>query len=206
MRESYHYNEEWYGKRWSNMEIDQLSLILSGKPFSTIGKIANDSGNLVYSLYRNDAIFVDGSNVAWNNGSKEYGDKPYAKNIKAVVIKLKEIGFKNVRVICDGNLHYIVADKDVYKELSDMGVLDVVRAYSTADSWLIKFRENKDRFIVSNDMFREYLEQYPDLENHRIGFLVSGDEATFDDKIYEVVDGYLPINEIPRLCRQSDDK
>ena len=136
----------------------QLSSILSAESFSTIGKIANISSNPVYPPYRNDTIFVDGSNVAWNNGSSEHRDKPYAKNIKAVINKLKEIGFKNARFIYDSNLYYIVIDKDGYKELSDIGVLDVVRAYSTADSWLIKFRAGKNRFIVSNDMFREYLE------------------------------------------------
>ena len=205
--ESYHYKKDWYEWDWGDVTTEQLSLILSSeKPFNTVGKLTTNSGNLEYSPYRNDTIFVDGSNVAWNNGSSEHGDKPYAKNIKAVLNKLKEIGFKNVRVICDHNLYKKVLDKDVYKELSDIGVLDVVQKGTTADLWLIKFREGKDRFIVSNDMFREYLEQPPDLEKHRISFQVSGDEATFDEKIYDIFDGYLPKNELPRLCRQSDDK
>jgi len=204
-QESYYYNKDWYGDARENIYIDSIKEILRDKPFSNLGKIIGDSDNAVYSLYRNDTIFVDGSNIAWNNCSKRRGDIPYAKNIKAVVLKLEEIGFKNVRVICDSNLYYIIEDKDIYKELSNMEVIDVVRAYSTADSWLLQFKDGKDRFIVSNDMFSEYLEQYQDLENHRIGFQVSGDEATFDEKIYEVVDGYLPINELPRLCRQSDN-
>ena len=205
--ESYYYKKDWYEWNWDDVTTEQLSLMLSSeKPFNTMGKLTTNSGNLEYSLYRNDTIFVDGSNVAWNNRSGKQKYIRYAKNIKVVVNKLKEIGFKDVRVICDSNLKYIVKDKDVYEELSDMGVIDVVRAFSSADLWLLQFKDGKDRFIISNDMFREYLEQYPDLENHRIGFLVSGDGATFDDKIYEIVDGYLPKNELPRLCHQSDDK
>ena len=106
-------------------------------------------------------------------------------------------------VLCDNNLYKEVADKEIYTELSKMEVLHVVSKGNIADEWLLRFKEDKDRFIVANDKYKQYLEKYSDLKNHRIGFQVIGDEARFDEKIFEVVDGILPKNELPNLCYQS---
>lgn len=205
--ESYYYSKDWYGQERYDITTELLRSILTNeKHFSKIGKLIINSEDEAYSLYRNDTIFVDGSNVAWNNGSRRRGDSPYARNIKAVVGKLKEIGFNKVLVLCDNNLYKDVTDKDVYKELSRMEILYVVSKGNTADEWLLRFKEDKDKFIVSNDKYRKYSGKYPDIRKHRIGFQVIGEEARFDEKIFEVVDGILPENKLPRLCYQSKDK
>lgn len=204
--ESYYYKKDWYEWNWDDVTTEQLSLMLSSeKLFNTMGKLTTNSGNLEYSLYRNDTIFVDGSNVAWNNIPEEIREFPYARNIEVVVKELKKIGFKMVLVLCDNNLYDIVADKDKFSELIKTGIVQFVTRGTTADEWLLRFKEDKDRFIVSNDKYKQYKEKYPDIGNHRIGFQVSGDEAKFDDKIKGAVDGIPPKHKLPRLCHQSDD-
>ena len=119
---------------------------------------------------------------------------------------MEEIGFKRVLVLCDNNLYKDVADKDIYKELSQLEVLHVVSKGSVADEWLLRFKEGKDRFIIANDKYKKYWSKYPDIKNHRIGFQVIGNEARFDEKIFEIVDGILPENELPKLCYQSKNQ
>jgi hypothetical protein len=205
--ESDKYSREWYERERSEITVDLIGNILSNNSkFGKVGKLISVSEDVVFSLYRNDTIYVDGSNVAWNNGSKERGDVPHAGNIEAVINKLREIGFKKVLALCDNNLYDEVDDKEIYKELSRAGSLQVVAKGNVADEWLLRFKEDKDRFIITNDKYKEYREKYPDIKTHTVSFQVIGDEARFEDKINKVVDGILPKDELPRLCYQFEDK
>ncbi len=206
-RESHNYSRDWYGQDRHEITVELLKYFLSSNSkFSKIGKLISVSEDVEFSLYRNDTIYVDGSNVAWNNGSRERGDVPHARNIKAVINKLGEIGFNRVLVLCDNNLYDEVDDNDVYKELSRTGYLQAVAKGNVADEWLLRFKEDKDRFIITNDKYTEYRENYPDIKTQRVSFQVIGNEARFEDKIYKVVDGILPRNELPRLCHQFEGK
>ncbi len=203
--ESYYYHKDWYNVKRGDITVEKLQTILvTNKKFSKIGRLIENSGDLAYSLYRNDTIYVDGSNVAWNNGTKRHGNLPHARNIKTVVKKLREIGFKEVQVLCDNNIFDDVDDKDIYKELSQTGILNVVQKGNVADEWILKFKGDKDRFIISNDKFRQYSKNYPDINDHRIDFQVVGEEAMFDDRLSKIVDGILPDGELPKLCYQSE--
>jgi hypothetical protein len=201
--ESFYYIGEWYGIDEINKTEQKLREILStGKKFGETGKIVGDPPEFV--LYRNDTIYVDGSNVAWNDSEDKKGDFPHALNIKIATESLKSMGFRNVVVLCDNNLFDSVDDKEIYKELKENKVLEQVRRGKIADEWLIRFRKNKDAFIVSNDKFREYLMEDPDLKDHIIEFKVAGGEVSFDDPIYKVVDGINLDGEMPHLCRAQN--
>ncbi len=201
--ESEYYNRGWYEMERDKITVDLLKDLLSSeKKFKDLGFLANDGQNYTYSLYRSNTIYVDGSNVAWDNGDKNKRDVPQAINIKLMIAKLKDLGFKNVTVICDNNLYWLVPDKEVYTEMSRNGVLYAVKKGTVADEWILRFKDGKDKFIVTCDKYRKYLNEYPDASDHTIGFQIFGDEVLFDKKIDDVLDGVLPESELPELCAQ----
>jgi hypothetical protein len=201
--ESFYYDKQWYGIGIKSKTEHRLREILSnGKKFVEIGKIAGDPPEFV--LYRNDTIYVDGSNVAWNGGSKEKGDVPHALNIRIAAELLKSLGFRNVAVLCDNNLFDDVDDKEVYKELKGKRILEQVHSGHTADEWLIRFGKNKDAYIVSNDKFKKQRKIEPDLKVHMIRFQIAGEKAVFYDSIHNVIDGIKPDGGLPHLCREKN--
>lgn len=204
--EASHYNKEWYGQNWHEITEDLVERILNGNSkFSKIGKLTKNSGFFEYSIFRNNTIYVDGSNVAWNDGNRKNGDLPYANNVRIVIKELKKIGFKEILVLCDNNFYNEIPDKEIYQDLSRERCLYLVQKGNVADDWLLRFGENKDCFIVTNDKYRDYWEKYSDVRKHLIKFKVLGDEARFDKKIYKVVDGILSKDELPSLCYQYKD-
>ncbi len=210
--ESETYSREWYDKNLNEITVELLKNVLSNhKKFKELGKIISIEEQHAtgiyrsyeaYSLYRNNLIYVDGSNVAWNHRSRRRGDAPFAKNIKVVVKELEKLGFREISVLCDNNLFDDVVDKDVYKRLSSSQKIYVVEKGKVADEWLLRFNKGKDCYIISGDKYRQYLNIYPELEKHIIDFQVIGDEAKFDEKIKEILDGIIPDDNFPALCHQ----
>ncbi|MCD6399074.1 MAG: hypothetical protein J7L08_04090, partial [Candidatus Aenigmarchaeota archaeon] len=104
-------------------------------------------------------IVVDGSNVAWNHGSRERGDKPLVKNIEIMVNSLQKKGFKRVVVYCDANLRYEVPDKSKYEELIQKDILRSVPSKTIADYFIIDFAQRYDLFIVTGDKYSDWKEK-----------------------------------------------
>jgi hypothetical protein len=214
--ESETYSREWYDKSIPEITEKLIEDTLSNNAkFKELGKLTTieetdplglSRTHKVYSLYRNNTIYIDGSNVAWNHGSKRRGDTPYAKNIMIVVEALEKLDFKEILVLCDNNLYDIIKDKDIYRQLSASNRIYVVNKGTIADEWLLKFSEGKDCYIVSDDKYREYRSEYPTITDHIISFQVIGQEAKFNKKINEILDGIVPNNKLPPLCHQSNKK
>ena len=57
-----------------------------------------------------------------------------------------------------------------------MRSLYVVSKGNVADEWLLRFEEDKDRFIIANDKYKKYWKTYSDIKGHRIGFQVVGNQ------------------------------
>ena len=105
-------------------------------------------------------IVVDGSNVAWNVGSKEKGDIPYAKNIEIMIRDLKQkYGFKDVVVFVDANLKYLVPDKDIYNNLESNKKIIPVPARTMADYYIIEYALRYNTYIVTGDKYRDWQER-----------------------------------------------
>ncbi len=118
---------------------------------------------------------------------------------------LKSLGFKNVVVLCDNNLSGMVDDIEIYNELNEKGILTTVESGNTADEWLIRFQRDKDVYIVSRDRFKDFRKSNPSLKGHVIKFHIAGNEATFVETIYKVIDGISVDRNFPHLCRQDID-
>lgn len=135
-------------------------------------------------------IIIDGSNVAWNNGSKEKGDKPFAKNIELVINKLKEMGYSDILVITDASLKHIVEDVDVLDKLMEEKILNDAPSKRDADDFILKFVREYNSYVITNDTFKDWKEKdewvRKNMDKYRITFMIDGDIVKFDEKIEKV--------------------
>ena len=202
-KESFYYGEEWYSIKKKDQTEERLKMILStNQKFLNLGKIENEQKEFVF--YHHDTIYIDGSNVAWNNQNKENGGTPHSENIKIVVEALRNKGFTNVVALCDSNLQYIIDDPEIYKELVNNKILSRVRGRTVADYWILKFKKDRDISIVTNDSYREFRDGYKDLDSHLVKFQVAGKEAVFFENIEIITDMPKKENMLPELCKQKN--
>ncbi len=106
-------------------------------------------------------IVVDGSNVAWNNGDRQRGDRPLARNIELMYEYLRGKGYSRIITFCDANLRYLVKDPEKFDELLQRGIIIEVPAKTIADYFIIEEANRYDCYIVSNDHFRDWTRKRP---------------------------------------------
>lgn len=128
-----------------------------------------------FSFLTNYCIYIDGNNVAYSSFNKK--NKPELNNILLTINTLiAELGFKrgNIHCICDPSLRYYIDKPNDYEMLIKEGV--IIEAPKVADEMILSFAlKHKFCFIISNDRFREYIEELPSkkwLEDRRIPFLI----------------------------------
>lgn len=140
-------------------------------------KMQEDSPQSNHDNTKLPPLFIDGSNVAWNNGSKEKGDKPLIKNILTVAEAVTEKGFTDIWVFLDANLVYETEDKDLLTDLQNKFRIEKTPAGTDADSFIIEYAKKSNGYILSNDRFKDYIERHQDyadfINGHRITFMVN---------------------------------
>lgn len=154
--------------------------------FLKLGKF--DTKNRNFIKYIGVPLFIDGSNVAYNNGNRADGARALAKNISLVAEKAKEYNFSDIRIYHDANLEHIVLDKEVLINLRREYKVEKAPGGSDADDFIIAFAKKNEGFIVSNDRFKDHVESHPEdaefIKNHRIAFMIDETETVVfnDDK------------------------
>ena len=131
-------------------------------------------------------IIVDGSNVAWNGGSRTKGDRPKAQNIQLVVQELRELGCEDIAVFCDASLEYDVEDKPVLEKLYSSNFVHKVPANTDADEFIINYAKKTDARIVTNDTYsRDWAQSDQWVNDHkeefRIPFMIIGDKVVLSN-------------------------
>jgi hypothetical protein len=100
-----------------------------------------------------DVIVVDASNVAWNGGSFQRGDRPRLSNLARMIALLQEAGYR-VEAICNASLRHQIDDKDGLEELlRDRTVLEAP-ALMDADRFIVKRALSLNAHIVTRDTYR----------------------------------------------------
>jgi len=125
-------------------------------------------------------VYIDGSNVAYS--SFNTFKKPLLSNIinliRYLVQDLKFIKEK-IYSICDPTLKYKIDKPIEYKMLFKKGL--IIEAPKVADEFILSFAlKHEFCFIISNDKFREYINQLPSkqwLEERRISFMIINDKV-----------------------------
>lgn len=142
-------------------------------------------------------VFIDANNVAYYNFNMS--EKPQLNDILTLIEYLIEkIGFSknNIYCICDPSLKYYIDKPIEFETLLKEGL--IIDAPKVADEMILGFAlKHEFCFIISNDRFREYIEQLPSrkwLEDRRVPFMIIGDQVCLSPNIdYGRID-LLPLN------------
>lgn len=121
-----------------------------------------------------DRIVVDGSNVAWEQPTKDGG--PRVANIVAVDRALRERGYRPL-IIIDASLRHQVDDPDQLEGLIDGGRLDQAPAGTEADYFVLLTARQHDAPIVSNDMFEDWADEFEDERRRRVPYMLVGERV-----------------------------
>jgi Zc3h12a-like Ribonuclease NYN domain len=118
---------------------------------------------------------VDGSNVAHSSE----GDEARLQNIKLVVKKLISEGYEPV-VVADAALRHQIDDKEGYERRVEEGKIKQAPAGTDADYFLLAFARELDAVIVSNDLFRDRAEAFPEARERMIRYMIVDDQVVFE--------------------------
>ena len=120
-------------------------------------------------------VLVDGSNVAHSSE----GEQPELANIVAVCDKLREEGYEPV-VVVDAALRHQIDDANHYEQLIDAGEVRQAPAGTDADYFILAFARELNASIVSNDRFRDRLEEFPEARDRVIRYMIVQDEVVLE--------------------------
>jgi Zc3h12a-like Ribonuclease NYN domain len=112
-------------------------------------------------------VMVDASNVA------HFGRRNDAKPSLEYIIKAEEalskLGYEPV-LIADASLRHEIDQKEEFNKLLDEDKIKQVPSGTTADHFILKMAEDEDAKILSNDVFREYNDEFQDISSRRIPY------------------------------------
>ena len=134
--------------------------------------------------YRNSKIYiVDGANVAFE--IKTADNKAKFSNIKTLINSLEAQNIKNYIILCDKALRYKIDDKEEYFTYVNDNRITETPAGTQADSFILQYAREKDAYIISNDQFKDYYDNYDRdwIKEKRIPFTIIGNEIYFDNLI-----------------------
>ena len=110
---------------------------------------------------------VDASNVA------HFGRRKDAKPSLEFIIKAEDalikLGYEPV-LIADASLRHEIDQKEEFNKLLDEDKVKQVPSGTTADHFILKMAEDEDAKILSNDVFREYNDEFQDISSRRIPY------------------------------------
>ncbi|MEG3224069.1 MAG: Zc3h12a-like ribonuclease [Methanobacteriales archaeon Met13] len=115
-------------------------------------------------------VIVDAANVA-HYGKKE--DKPSLDKIILAVEVLEKMGYQPV-LIADASLRHEIDQKEEFKQMVDGGKIQEVPAGTAADHYILNRAEEEDAKILSNDVFREYADEFQDIKSRRLPYTFKG--------------------------------
>jgi len=118
-------------------------------------------------------VIIDASNVAHFGKDKE-GSKPRIDNLLKSVEALEKLGYEPFP-IADASLRHEIDDKEKFNALLDEGKVKQVPSGTTADHFILKIAYEEDCKILSNDNFREFNDEFHDINNRRIPFTFVND-------------------------------
>ena len=143
-------------------------------------------------------IYIDVNNVAYNRFKRNR--KPVLNDLILMLNYLINVqGFKkeNIDCICDPGLRFHIDKPVEFEALIKDGVIK--EAPKIADEFILSFAlKHEFCFIVSNDKFREYIDQLPSKQwiiERRVSFMFIGDDVCLSPNVdYDKID-VLPLSD-----------
>lgn len=125
-------------------------------------------------------IVVDGSNVAREGLNNQQGSAQQLLN--AYNILKNDFGFEDVAIIIGAGLKHHTSDFDKLEPFIKQKIILTAPAGTSDDFYIIQHATDNDMLILTNDMYRDFKEKYPEwkeqIEMRRVTFMVNPDDKT----------------------------
>ena len=138
--------------------------------------------------YPLETVILDGSNIAWEE--KNNSNKPQVNNIEAMINRLSRANFKKIITVADAALRYQIDEQKRLDRLVREGAMKMLPARVDGDKFILRIAEEENAMIVSNDMFKEFRESTPWIDERRIPYTI------LDGEVYLHPTSVLPSVEI----------
>ena len=126
-----------------------------------------------------EVVIIDGANVAYEERSA--GGKPKLSNLLRVRGELEGRGLEAV-IIVDASLKYDIDDQSQLETLIRSQQVRQVPAGTDADYFIIQFADQFNARVVTNDRYKDYLDQYPWITDRRLPYMiVEGEVVLYDE-------------------------
>jgi hypothetical protein len=139
-------------------------------------------------------VIIDASNVADYGRTED--SKAKLDYILTAIKKLEEDKNEFI-IIADASLKHEIDQKDKYKNLVEKKVIHEVEAGNNADHFILNSAEKANSKILSNDYFRDFSDEFLDINNMRISFSF---EDTGEIKFGRVKKPKRVKNVLPNIC------
>lgn len=137
--------------------------------------------------YSSDKVVIDGSNVAWDDLT--VNNKPKVENILKIISAVSNYGFKEVIVVVDAALRYQIEDPKNLDKQVKKGIIKVLPAKVDGDTFILRISRDTGAMILSNDLFKEFRDEFPWIDQRRIPYTIIGEEVylhpVYKDEIEE---------------------
>jgi len=127
------------------------------------------------TTYPYDVVIIDGSNVAWEE--KDQNGHPKLENIEAMINKLSRANFKKIVTVADAALRYQIDNQRRLDRLVKEGAIKMLPARVDGDKFILRIAEEETAMIVSNDLFKEFRDIAPWIDERRIPFTILDGEV-----------------------------
>ena len=141
-------------------------------------------------------VVVDASNVA--HFGRKRDAKPSLEYIVKAADALEKLGYEPI-LIADASLRHEIDQKDEFNQLLEEDKIQQVPSGTTADHFILKMAEDEDAKILSNDVFREYNDEFQDISSRRIPY-------NFKEGIINIGSSSKPKkvkNILQKICSQT---
>jgi hypothetical protein len=112
-------------------------------------------------------VIIDAANVA--HFKKGKNSNPRLVHVLKAIESLKNLGYEPY-TIADASLRHEIDKKEEFNTLLEEGEIHQVPAGTAADHFILKIAYEEDTKILSNDLFREYNDEFKDISSKRIPY------------------------------------
>lgn len=120
-------------------------------------------------------VIVDAANVAHFGKGKD--GQPSLDNVLKATESLEKLGYEPF-AIADASLRHEIDKKEEFNKLLDEEKIHQVPSGTTADHFILKIAYEEDAKILSNDIFREYNDEFKDIASRRIPYSIRNGEIS----------------------------
>ncbi len=120
--------------------------------------------------YPFETVILDGSNIAWEE--KSLSNKPKIANVESMINRLSRANFKKIITVADAALRYQIDEQKRLDQLVREGAIKMLPARVDGDKFILRLAEEEEAMIVSNDMFKEFRDGAPWIDERRIPYTI----------------------------------